>query len=51
MALSGNEELRRFMDKLTSTNVDRHVKLPMIAVMGDVSVPNFLPFGSRKRLR
>ena len=35
--LQGNERYRAFMEKLSETNVDRHVDLPMIAVMGDTS--------------
>jgi hypothetical protein len=37
MGLTGNEELREFMDKLAVSNVSRHIELPMIAVMGDTS--------------
>jgi len=38
MSLSGNEQLRAFMDKLTATtNVSKYIELPMIAVMGDTS--------------
>ena len=36
-ALQGNEEYREFIDKLTDSNVDKYVDLPMIAVMGDTS--------------
>ena len=37
MGLSGNEQLREFMDKLAVSNVSRYIELPMIAVMGDTS--------------
>eukprot|EP00545_Synedropsis_sp_CCMP1620_P004859 CAMPEP_0119011730 /NCGR_PEP_ID=MMETSP1176-20130426/5852_1 /TAXON_ID=265551 /ORGANISM="Synedropsis recta cf, Strain CCMP1620" /LENGTH=777 /DNA_ID=CAMNT_0006964587 /DNA_START=314 /DNA_END=2647 /DNA_ORIENTATION=+ len=37
-ALSGNAELRDFMDRLTAdTTVSKYVELPMICVMGDTS--------------
>ena len=36
-ALEGNEQYRTFIDSLVEANVDRHVELPMIAVMGDTS--------------
>jgi hypothetical protein len=35
--LEGNEQYRVFIDSLVEANVDRHVELPMIAVMGDTS--------------
>ncbi|CAB9530707.1 Interferon-induced GTP-binding protein [Seminavis robusta] len=38
MTLTGNEQIRAFLDKLTaSTNVSKYVELPMIAVMGETS--------------
>jgi interferon-induced GTP-binding protein Mx1 len=35
--LEGYERYRQFMDRLTESNVDDYVDLPMIAVMGDTS--------------
>ena len=35
--LEGYERYRQFMDRLTESNVDDHINLPMIAVMGDTS--------------
>lgn len=35
--LEGYERYRQFMDRLTESNVDDHIDLPMIAVMGDTS--------------
>ena len=35
--MTGNEQLREFMDKLTVSNVSQYVDLPMIAVLGDTS--------------
>jgi GTP-binding protein EngB required for normal cell division len=37
-SLPGNDEIRHFMDQLTSsTHISEYVELPMIAVMGDTS--------------
>ena len=36
-ALEGNEGYRHFIDRLSESNVDEYVDLPMIAVMGDTS--------------
>ena len=35
--LEGYERYRQFMDRLTESNVDDYIDLPMIAVMGDTS--------------
>jgi len=35
--LEGNEDYRSFIDRLTDSNVDKYIDLPMIAVMGDTS--------------
>lgn len=37
LGLKGNEHYRAFIDNLVEANVDRHIELPMIAVMGDTS--------------
>ena len=36
-SLEGNEDYRKFVDKLSECGVDKYVDLPMIAVMGDTS--------------
>jgi GTPase SAR1 family protein len=36
-SLEGNEKYRSFIDRLSDSNLEKHVSVPMVAVMGDTS--------------